>query len=121
MSVISNAASNRMLDSIFCNHPTYIALHRDDPSVLGDGGTEVSGSDYLRQVAIFSGAGSRSTGNTNLAQFVGMPESRVTHLAIWDAITAGNMLAYKALTTPIDVPEGYIFVVPANTVVVTFS
>ncbi len=121
MSVISNAAANRMLDAIFYNHPTYIALHREDPSVLGDGGTEVSGSDYLRQVVTFSAAGSRSTGNTTLAQFVGMPETRVTHIAIWDAVTAGNMLAYKALSSAIDVPEGYIFVVPASTVVVTFS
>jgi hypothetical protein len=50
-----------------------------------------------------------------------MPDVTVTHMAIWDNVTTGNMLSFKALDVPIDVADGQTFVVPVSTVAVSFT
>jgi len=121
MGVVSTYTANTMLNSSFYGKPTYIGLHISDPTVLGDYGTEVASGDYIRQQVQFSDAGSRGTGNITQALFVGMPDVTVTHLAIWDNVTTGNMLSFKALDVPIDVADGQTFVVPVSTVAVSFT
>ena len=121
MSVISNYAANAMLDSVLADKTVYVGLHISDPGVLGDYGSEVASGDYVRQVVTFSGAGSRTTGNTTLVQFLGMPECSVSHIAIWDSITTGNLISFKELLTPIAVTEGQTFVIPATKIAVTLT
>lgn len=87
-------------------------------------GTEVAGGAYARvavtsslanwagtQAAASTVASSGTTGTTsnNAALTFPVPTANwgsVTHMAIYDAATAGNMLIYSALTTPKTVNNG---------------
>ncbi|MCA1570847.1 MAG: hypothetical protein LC798_11120 [Chloroflexi bacterium] len=85
----------------------YVALFTAAPSDSG-GGTEVSGGSYARvQVgpsdATWTGA-SATSGLTDNAADVTFPAptanwGTITHFAIFDAATAGNLLIHGALTT----------------------
>jgi hypothetical protein len=116
---LSNNTANNMLNSVFYNHPTWVALHTADPGVLGDPAYEVSGGDYVRQPIVFTNAGSRTTGNSGQATFHGMPDVVVTHISVWNAVTVGQMLAVKDLAAPVTVAEGYSFVIPAVSLAIT--
>lgn len=101
----------------------YIALYTSAPSDTGPG-TEVTGGAYARpsvacSLANFAGtqgAGTTtvSTGNTgqtsNNTVITFPPPSAnwgtITHMAICDALTAGNMLLWGALTAPKTVNSG---------------
>lgn len=127
MSVFSNYAANAALNALFYGHDTFVALHTDDPGVLGDPANEVAGGSYSRQSVTFSDSGSRTTGNTSQATFADMPDCVVTHIAVWDSETAGQLLAFREIVNgsdvadPVTVSEGYSFVVPADALVVTFT
>lgn len=85
-----------------------IALFTAAPSDSG-GGTEVSGGSYARVArnpldANWAGASSTNGETSNVAAVVfPAPTANwgtVTHFAIFDATTAGNLLFHGALTTP---------------------
>lgn len=78
----------------------YIALFTSDPTDAGTG-TEVTGGSYARQVATFSTATTGSSSNTAdiLFPVASAAWGTVTHFAIYDALTGGNLL-YKGATTP---------------------
>lgn len=94
----------------------YVALFTAAPSDAG-GGTEVSGGSYAR-VAITRGtgawdapaddAGSQKTANTGAITFPTATGSwgTVTHFAIFDASTSGNMLMWSALSSSKSVSSG---------------
>lgn len=127
MSVFSNYAANIALNNLFYGKTTFIALHTEDPGVLGDPANEVAGGSYSRQQVTFSNSGSRSTGNTTQANFADMPECVVTHIAVWNAETTGQLLSFREIVngggvpTPVPITEGYSFVVPLDSLVVTFT
>lgn len=77
----------------------YLAAFTTAPTKAG-GGTEVSGTSYARQsCALDAGSGDGITANTSTVTFptAGGAWGTVTHVAIYDASTAGNMLLYQAL------------------------
>lgn len=82
----------------------HVALHTADPTDAGTG-TEVSGGNYSR-VAVSRAAGSwdaassRATQNAGAITFPAPNASwgTVTHWAIWDAATTGNLLFHGALS-----------------------
>lgn len=85
----------------------YIALFTAAPSDAV-GGTEVTGGNYARAAVSTSGAGAFSAPGTagvssNPAAIVfGTPTANwgtITHIGIFDALTAGNLLFHGALTT----------------------
>lgn len=86
----------------------FVALFTAAPSDSG-GGTEVTGGSYARQSASFAGAvttGGVTSASTNAAlNWTNMPTATVTHIAVYDASTGGNLLytgalqSSKALTT----------------------
>lgn len=94
----------------------YVALHTADPTDAGTG-TEVSGGSYARvAVSRASGswaapsnnAGAQQTSNAGTITFP-TPSANwgtVTHFAIWDASSAGNMLYSGALTTSRTINNG---------------
>ncbi len=120
MASLSNYLANTVLNAYFHNSGCWIGLHESDPTALGQYDTEVSGGSYARQEIDFSYAGSRTTGNTNKVIFDDMPEKVITHVAIWNAPTGGQMLAYHQLSSSISVPEGERFTVPLNSLAITF-
>lgn len=95
----------------------YIALFTAAPTDAG-GGTEVTGGAYARQQFVLANpSGGKPVGNT--AQVV-FPEAtanwgNVTHAAIMDAGTGGNMLAWSALDAPKTVNTGQRAVYDPNT------
>lgn len=82
----------------------YISLHTADPGEAG-AGAEVSGNNYSR-VAVSPAAGSwddpAGTGATENTTAITFPTpsgawGTVTHFAIWDAASGGNMWIYGPL------------------------
>ena len=112
MGQFSDYTENKVLDHVLLTSaftaPTnlYLALCTADPTDAGTGSTivEPSGLGYARVScnSSFSAAAARAITNDVAIQF---PEASgawgaLTHWALCDASTAGNMLAYGALTTP---------------------
>jgi len=94
----------------------YVSLHTADPTDAGTG-TEVSGTNYARvQVTAWDSPASRATANTNAITFsaAGSSWGTVTHVGIWDASSAGNLLFYGALTASKSVASGTTFSIAAG-------
>jgi len=104
---ISDYLENKLLDHVLkvasFSQPTnlYIALSTADPTDDGSGLAEPSGNGYARQLCnAWDTAASRATQNTNKVSF---PEATgswgtITHWAIMDAETGGNMIAHGDFT-----------------------
>ncbi len=77
----------------------YVSLHTSATTDAG-GGTEVAGNNYARQAADFDAAASGATQNAAEIAFPVASGSwgTITHVAIWDALTTGNMLWHGPLT-----------------------
>lgn len=79
----------------------YVSLHTADPTVNALSATEVSGSWYARQSAVFSAqstAGQTSNSDPLNYNPVTSGPVTVTHFAIWDDSTLGNMLYFGPLS-----------------------
>lgn len=108
MGSFSDYAENKVLDHIVgktsLTMPTaYVALFTAAPSDAG-GGTEVTGGSYARKATAGADWNAASAGAISNANALAFPEATaswgtITHFAIMDAATAGNMLAWGALTT----------------------
>ena len=102
----------------------YLALYTAAPSDTG-GGTEVSGGSYARISCAFSVSGTDPTTATNssAAEFATATGSwgSVGWVAVFDASTSGNMLAWSALTTAKTVSSGDVFRFDAGDLDITLS
>jgi hypothetical protein len=115
MANLSNYAENKVLDHLFKNtsytSPTaYIGYFNNlitDDSVP----TEVTGNGYGR-VEISSKMGSAASGTITNTSAITFPAASggdhgvITDIAIFDASTSGNMIAYGALTTSKTISDG---------------
>ena len=115
MSGFSDYWENKILDHIFgkgsYTPPTiYVGLSTADPADDGSGLAEPSGNAYARvqtSVSDWNAAVNGSldnTGNITFAQATGN-WGTITHFALFDAATAGNMLAYGALSQSKSISE----------------
>lgn len=114
MAALSDYLENALLDHVlrvaaFAQPAAlYVALYTtatDDAA----GGTEVTGGSYARQTVSFSAAAGGATSNSAAVSFSNMPAVTVTHVAIHDALTAGNRLFHGALTANVAVAAGNTF------------
>ena len=104
---LSNTFETHTLNYLFTTtsvtRPTawYIALFTSNPDEDASG-TEVStsGTAYARQSVSFSVSGNTAS-NSAAIEFPTATASygTVTHVGVFDASTAGNLIAYAALTT----------------------
>lgn len=103
---ISNYAENKILDAVLRFTTTggglptasvYISLHTADPGETG--ASEATGGSYARQQAAFNAASSGVAVNTATVTFTAMPAATITHIGIWDAVSAGNFLWSGSFTT----------------------
>lgn len=116
----SNFLETEILDHVFGGNaytaPTtlYLALFTAAPSDAG-GGTEVSGGDYARQTIAFTVTGDTAS-NSAAVEFPTATASygTVTHAAIFDAATAGNILDWGALTVSKAIDSGDVFRLPSG-------
>jgi len=127
MSALSDHLEEKLLDHLFQNTAlsapaTYVALFTDDPTDAGTG-TEVSGGAYARKLVNPEGGGSPAW-NATAADAPGylvdnehdivFPTATaswgtVTHFAIFDALTSGNLLWHGALDDSKAVGNGDTF------------
>ena len=100
----------------------YVALFTSDPSDDASG-TEVSGNGYQRQsmTAAFGNDGScHNDGDITFPQATG-DWGTITHIAVFDADTGGNMLDYGALTTAKDVNQDGVFKILSGDLIITYT
>ena len=79
----------------------YVSLHTSDPTISALPATEVSAGWYARQAAAFaaqSTAGQTSNSAALTYAAVTAGPITVTHFAVWDASSLGNMLYYGVLS-----------------------
>ena len=69
----------------------WLALHFDDPNIAGAYASEVFGGSYARVKATFSDPEGRVIFNEGDINWTGMPSTRVTHIAAWNAQYNGDM------------------------------
>ena len=101
------------------NAKPYIGLLTSAPTDSG-GGTELSGGAYSRVQVGSAGQGDFNVVDgsaTNDAEFKWEDATsdwgNVTHIAVYDSSTAGNMLIYGTLNSPVNVTNGDIFKIPS--------
>lgn len=106
MAGFSDFLEDELLDHVFRNAAytqpatVYAALFTAAPSDAG-GGTECAGTDYAREAVTFGAASSGAIANSAEVDFgsTGAADwGELTHFGIYDASTAGNLLAWAALT-----------------------
>ena len=78
---------------------------------IGGTGTEVSGGGYARKAMTFDSAASGTADNAAIVEFDEATSSwgTVTHTAVFDALTVGNMLMEDELATSKTIASGDIF------------
>lgn len=123
----SNYLETELLDHVFANNaytsPTtvYVSLHTANPDEDASG-TEVSGGGYARQAGSFTVSGNTATTSAAIEYATATAAyGTVSHVAIWDASTAGNMLAYAALTASKSIDTGDVFRIPAGDLDITLD
>jgi hypothetical protein len=131
MSSFTDYTENLVLNWLFTTNsatrPTawYVGLFTAAPSDTG-GGTEVSGSGYARKATGTITVSGTATTATNSAAIEFDPADggdwgTITHAAIFDAETSGNMLAWAELTTARTINDGDVFRVPASSLTITLT
>jgi len=125
----SNYLETEILDHVFANNAytapatLYLALHTADPAEDGSG-TEVStsGTAYARQTVTFTVSGNTATTDAAVEYSTATASfGTVSHVAIWDASTTGNMLAYAALTSSKAIDTGDVLRIPAGDLDITLD
>lgn len=136
MSAASNYTENNVINALLRGvafplpTKTYLSLHTANPGESG--GSEVSTTNWPSYVrkdaangeAIDTGWNEPVDGvTTNLQQVLypshnGASAITITHWAVYDAPTGGNMLNYAALNTPRTLQPGDVFVFDAGSLTV---
>lgn len=125
----SNYLETKVLDHVFggtaytAPGTLYLGLHTSNPAE-DDSGTEVStsGTAYARQTVTFTTSGD-TTSNTAAVEYPTATASygTVSHVGVYDASTAGNLLAYGALTTSKAIATGDVLRIPAGDLDITLD
>ena len=125
----SNYLETELLDHVFNNaaytspSTVYVSLHTANPDEDGSGAeVSTSGTGYARQAGSFSVSGNTATTSAAIEYATATASyGTVTHVGIYDASTAGNLLAYAALTTSKSISSGDVFRIPAGDLDITLD
>lgn len=141
MAGMSDYLEQAILNEVFRNTnyavPTnvYVGLHTADPTDAGSTAAEISGNAYARQLVNKDGstapfwtapAVSGSSYKVDNNSTVSFPVATgswgtITHLSVWDASTAGNMLFSGALTASKTIGTNDQLTFPASSIVVSID
>lgn len=124
----SNYLENQVMNHILRNIPytspaaVYVALYTSDPTA-DNTGTEVSGGGYARQQVTFGAPTDGVVSNTADINFpVATADwGTITHAAIFDAATGGNMLIYGPLNAAKTISAGDQYRIPAGQLTVSID
>lgn len=121
---LENSIINHYLRNTSQTSPTtvYVSLHTADPLDAGSG-TEVSGNGYARQACAFDAPSNGVTQNTALESFTasGGNWGSITHIGVWDAVSAGNLLFHTPLDTARTVNDGDTLEIAAGALTITLT
>lgn len=123
----SDYLETKVLDHVFggtaytAPSTLYVALFTAAPSDSG-GGTEVSGGGYARQTIAFTTSGD-TTSNNAAIEFPTATANygSVTHVGIFDASSAGNLMAHAQLTSAKNIETGDVFRIPSGDLDITLN
>lgn len=135
MSAASDYLENKVLDHVLTatsyTAPTtrYLALFTNtsgNADVNLEAGTltdEISGGSYARQVITFNAAVNGSSTSSATVTFPAATANwgTVTHVAVMDAATSGNVLFWGAVTTPKTIETGDTFQVSSGNLTITLA
>lgn len=96
----------------------YVKLHTGDP---GSAGTANASAETTRKLVAWSAAGSGSKSMSGTLPWASWPAGTetLTHISVWDNVSAGNFLFSGALGTSRVVNNGDTFNLTALTVALT--
>lgn len=124
---LENEVLDHILNDGAYTAPTnvFVGLYTATPDDTG-GGTEVSGGSYARQstaAADWNAAASGSKDNANAITFPTATASwgTVTSFGLFDAVTAGNLMAYGDLTASKLIDNGDIYKFNAGNLTVSLD
>lgn len=99
----------------------YVGLFTAAPGEAG-GGTEVAGNGYVREAVTFTVSGNIASNNAAIEWPTATGSwGTITHVAIFDAATAGTMLAYAALAASKTITTGDVLRIPLGDLDVTLD
>jgi len=121
---LENALINATLRNTSYTSPTttYLALYTSDPTDA-DTGTEISGGSYARQAITFGAPANGTSTNSAAVEF---PQATadwgiISHVAIRDAVTSGNLLFHTALDASKTINNGDVFKITTGNLSVQLS
>lgn len=119
---LEDALANHVFRNTAFTSPTdvYVALFTDETSDAG-GGTEVSGGSYARQAISFAAPSAGQIVTDADITFTDMPAGTIISVAVFDAVSGGNMLAHGPLATSKVVNTGDNLTFSAGDLTFTFS
>lgn len=128
MAAMSNYLENALINATLRNtsytspSTVYVGLFTSDPTDAGSG-TEVSGGSYARKAMTFGSPSNGASTNSGAVEFDQATGSwgTITHFAIFDALTTGNMLYHGALTASKTIATGDVFKFASASVTVTLA
>ena len=129
MSAASDYLENKVLDHVLggtsYTQPTvYVGLWTaDDGLESGTVTSEVSGGSYARQTASFAAASSGSAATDATITFPTATASwgTITHIALMDAVSGGNVLFHGAVTTSKTIDSGDTFQISSGNLTITLA
>lgn len=99
----------------------YVGLFTSNPGEA-QGGTEVSGGGYVREAVTFTVTGDSATNSATIEWSAATGSwGTVTHVAIHDALTGGNQIAYAALSASKAIDVGDVLRIPSGDLDVTLD
>ena len=109
-------------DSVTRPTAWYLGLFTANPDEDGSGATEISGNGYARKSVSFTASGNLAT-NSAAVEFDVATGSwgTISHVAVFDASSGGNQIAYAALTTSKAIDTGDVLRFPAGDVDITLD
>ena len=124
----SNFLETEILDHVFGGNaytaPTTLYLALFTAVADGEAGsvTEVSGGGYVRQSMAMTVSGNTAS-NTSAVEYPTATANygTVTHVGVYDASSAGNLMAYASLTSSKTIETGDVFRVPAGDLDITLD
>jgi hypothetical protein len=128
MAAMSNYLENALINATLRNtsytspSTVYVGLFTSDPTDAGSG-TEVSGGSYARKAMTFGSPSNGASTNSGAVEFDQATGDwgTITHFAIFDALTTGNMLYHGALTASKTIATGDVFKFASASVTVTLA
>jgi len=123
----TNFLETEILDHVFAGAAYsapgthYLGLFTSVPGETG-GGTELSGSAYVRKSVAFTTSGN-TTSNNAAIEFPTATGNwgTVTHVGVFDASTSGNLMAYATLSASKTIETGDVFRVPSGDLDITLN